>query len=150
MEQMANPGSPAIDVDEVMRALRQQVQERRAAADPPFAAAHKSFAGWSRTDGLVAALHRLADVGQAVPEMTRTSGLTRLVAAPVARGFLRLAQLVTRDQRAYNHAAADALAELNERLADEIGSLRAELESVRAELRSAQRAAAATSPKSSA
>jgi len=144
MEPMADPTSPAIDVDQVMRGIREKVALLRAGGGAGFAEARQRFAGWARMEELIAAARRLADVGQELPAMTRTKGLKRLVAAPLAWGVLRVAQIVTRDQRAYNHAAADGLAHLHERMTGELLSLRDELEAVRAELLEVQRRLAAT------
>jgi len=141
---MAEPTAAAINVDEVMRSIREEVKQRQTCEGEQFAAAHKGFNAWSRMEELVAGARRLADVGKQLPAMTQTRGLKRMVATPVAWAVLRLAQLVTRDQRAFNHAATDGLAHLHQQLADELDQVRAELQEVRTQLAEAQRRAEAT------
>jgi len=127
--------NPEIDVETLVRAIQAKAQERRM-GPPPDSAAPGDFAleqGLRRAIG--AAL-----VGADVPEMSRTRGLARLVARPVAKGFLRIAQLITRDQRTFNLASLDVLRALYDRSAEllsllaaaraEIATLRGQLEQV--------------------
>src|SRR6185312_9223807 len=78
---------------------------------------------------------RFWQVGVNVPPLFRTKGLQGLVAAPVAEIFLRLAQMITRDQRAYNETMVAALTTLlewdqarAEAFSREIGAARGSLE----------------------
>src|SRR5207253_181582 len=74
----------------------------------------------------------------AVPAMSRIRGLKRVVAAGVAKTFLRIAQLITRDQRTFNLTALDGLRLLYDRARDDaaqIVALRRDFDAVSREFR---------------
>ena len=76
------------------------------------------------------AARRSWTVGEKLPPMSRRQGLVRKVAEPAARAVLRVAQLITRDQREFNHAALGALEELKALVVAqqaELAALRAEV-----------------------
>jgi hypothetical protein len=130
---MSDPTDQKIDVDEIMRSIREKVRQRRESQP-----ADDSSAGWLRTEELIAIARRHADVGAQLPPMTRMGGLQRLLAAPLAKAILRLAQLVTRDQRAFNHATTDSLLDLHERMSNELAELRRQIAALRDERLAAQ------------
>ncbi|HMC34060.1 MAG TPA: hypothetical protein VKH65_06625, partial [Myxococcales bacterium] len=101
--------NPEIRVDEIMERIREKVRTRSqarapAATLPPVAL---DLGGWEPVDGMLARAQEVAQVGASVPPMTRMRGLKRVVAGGVARAFLRLAQVITRDQRSFNLATMD-------------------------------------------
>src|SRR5207244_9902701 len=131
--------NPEIVVDEIMERIREKVRTRSqarapAASLPPVAL---DLGGWEPVDGMLARAQEVAQVGASVPPMTRMRGLKRVVAGSVARTFLRLAQVITRDQRSFNLATIDILRTMDERARREAGhvaALRAELASLRSDL----------------
>ena len=136
---MLDVKNPEIRVDEIMERIREKVRTRSqarapAATLPPVAL---DLGGWEPVDGMLARAQEVAQVGAAVPAMTRMRGLKRVVAGSVARAFLRLAQVITRDQRSFNLATIDILRTMDERARREAGhvaALRAEVASVRSDL----------------
>ena len=136
---MLDVKNPEIRVDEIMERIREKVRTRSqarapAATLPPVAL---DLGGWEPVDGMLARAQEVAQVGASVPPMTRMRGLKRVVAGGVARAFLRLAQVITRDQRSFNLATMDVLRTMDERARREAGhvaALRAELASVRSDL----------------
>jgi hypothetical protein len=97
-----------INVDEIMRRIQEKVRLRReSGADArPAADAAES---WRTINQLLDQADEFAPVGINLPMMSHTRGLRRMLAIPVARIFLRLAQLITRDQRAFNEAVVASL-----------------------------------------
>ena len=138
---MLDVKNPEIRVDEIMQRIREKVRTRSqasapAATLPPVAL---DLGGWEPVDGMLARAQEVAQVGAAVPAMTRMRGLKRMVAGSVARAFLRLAQVITRDQRSFNLATIDVLRTMYERsrgVAAQVGALRSEVAALRAELAS--------------
>ena len=136
---MLDVKNPEIRVDEIMERIREKVRTRSqarapAATLPPVAL---DLGGWEPVDGMLARAQEVAQVGASVPPMTRMRGLKRVVAGSVARTFLRLAQVITRDQRSFNLATIDILRTMDERARREAGhvaALRAEVASVRSDL----------------
>jgi O-antigen chain-terminating methyltransferase len=94
--------------------------------------------GYEPVDEVLARAQEVAQVGASVPAMTRMRGLKRMVAGAVARAFLRTAELITRDQRAFNLATLDIFRTLYERLRAESSVLRGDIAALRAELASAR------------
>jgi SAM-dependent methyltransferase len=134
---MLDVNNPEIDVDALMQRIQEKVQDRRAALPPEDGAA--VFAGAaspasSAMEQLLSRAREVAAIGADLPAMGRTHGVARLVARPVAKAFLRIAQLITRDQRTFNLAALDALRVLQDganqaraQAASEMAALREEL-----------------------
>src|SRR5438067_8118625 len=85
--------------------------------------------GSTAIEEVFARAQHVADVGATVPEMSRVHGPMRVVAGGIAKAFLRVAQIITRDQRAFNHALLDLL----RTLADQLARLRSETASFRRE-----------------
>jgi len=139
--------NPEIRVDEIMQRIQEKVRSARAEriaspnAAPP---ASLEVAGWQPVDEVLARAQDVAQVGAELPAMTRMRGLKRLVAANVARAFLRLAQVITRDQRSFNLATLDLLRTMYEHLRgqaaqiaalqNDVATLRAQLDTTRGEL----------------
>jgi SAM-dependent methyltransferase len=70
--------------------------------------------GWlKQLDATLAHAEAHWPVGVAVPPMGRRKGLVRRVAVPAAKAVLRVAQLVTREQREFNHAILAAARSLH-------------------------------------
>ena len=118
-------GSPEIDVDEVMRRVEEKVKARPPAQKQraPLALDAGPPTDWSPVDHALERARQFSQVGAALPPMDRIHGLRRLVAVPLARGFLRIAQLFTRDQRSFNQAVIDTTRGLYERLKEDAGRL---------------------------
>ena len=135
---MLDVRNPQIRVDELIERIQDEVRARRKArtpADDSAAPISIENADWRPLDEAFARAQRHAAVGVAVPAMRRLAGLKRAVAARVAKGFLRVAQLVTRDQREFNLATLHILRALSERPREfslELAALRAELTAARA------------------
>ena len=103
---MPEVSKPEFDVDELMGRVKDTVRRRWPPGQPPGAPAARA-PDWAELDRALVQAQQTQNVGATLPPMSRTSGLTRLVAAPIARGFLRLAQLITRDQRGFNQALVE-------------------------------------------
>jgi len=115
---MLDVQNPEINVDEIMQRIQEKVR-RRGQAGPPQVGMGAPVPAESSLifNQLLAQARETAQVGVTVPPMSRTHGLKRRLATSVAKAFLRLAQLITRDQRTFNDTAVAALQALNERLA---------------------------------
>ncbi len=116
---MLDVQNPEIKVDEIMQRIQEKVRLRREQAAPPQVGTGASVPADSSLmlNQLLAQARDLAQVGVNLPPMSRTHGLKRSLATLVAKVFLRVAQLITRDQRAFNQAVVATLQALNERLA---------------------------------
>ena len=140
---MLDVKNPEIRVDEIMQRIQEKVRLRREArrATPTSAAPAPFDPSSQRSEEVLARAQELANVGAALPPMTRIHGLKRLVAQAVAKAFLRMAQLITRDQRAFNLTVVDALrtaSEQSHRTATQVDSIRADLAGARSDLSQAQ------------
>ncbi len=116
---MLDVQNPEIKVDEIMQRIQEKIRLRRDQDAPTQLGAGAQGAADSSLmfNQLLAQVRDTAQVGVSLPPMSRTHGLKRTVATLVAKVFLRLAQLITREQRAFNQAVAAALQALVERLA---------------------------------
>jgi hypothetical protein len=134
--------NPEIRVDEIMQRVQEKVRARRAphprdSADSSMSAVDHSLLGSTAVEELFAQAQQAADVGAAVPAMSRLRGPLRALAVSVAKTFLRVAQIITRDQRVFNHAALDLVRTLADHLRQtrsEVTALRRDSAAVRAEL----------------
>ena len=116
--------------------MRARLDARQPA--PTAAPVALDLGDWQPAEDVLARARQFAQVGAALPPMTRLSGLKRAIAGGVAKAFLRVAQLITRDQREFNLAVLEVLRSLYERsraTAAQIAALRAELAAARAEAR---------------
>src|SRR5258708_816566 len=118
---MLDVKNPEIDVDQVRQQVEEKVRLRRAvtSAPPtvaPPVAANSAQGEWSMTHELLARARETSQMGAALPPMSRVSGIKRVFALAVAKVFLRIAQLITRDQRAFNQAVLDVFHHLDGRL----------------------------------
>src|SRR4051812_13029300 len=129
-EIMLEANNPEIDVDALMQRIQERVQQRQAALPPedgaPVLPGRASVAS-SAMEQLLSRAREVASVGADLPAMTRTHGVTRFVARPIAKAFLRIAQLITRDQRTFNLAALDALRVLQDGTSQTRAQLLAEI-----------------------
>src|SRR3954464_3733790 len=131
-EPMLEIKNPEIDVDALVQSIQAKVQERR--PGPP---ADGAGPGSSAIEQSLKRARDVAAVGADLPAMTRTQGVARLLAVPVAKAFLRMAQLITRDQRTFNLASVDVLRALYDRTSDgsaQVAALRAEIGALREQL----------------
>jgi SAM-dependent methyltransferase len=155
-----DPNNPEIRVDEIMQRIQEKVRTRRQSSlrtsdDISIVAVDPGLPGSTAVEEVFARAHQVADAGAAVPPMTRLRGPMRVLAAGLAKIFLRTAQIITRDQRAFNHAALDLVRTLANELArarseaialrrdsaglrTELNAVRTELTAVRMELSQAQ------------
>src|SRR5258707_433041 len=108
--------NPEIKVDEVMQRIQEKVRLRQQEPAPRQLGSATPADSRLIFSQVLGELRDNAQVGTRVPPMTRTHGLKRSLAAPVAKTFLRLAQLIPRNQRAFNQAAIAAVQAVIERL----------------------------------
>lgn len=122
---MLDVQNPEIRVDEIMQRIQEKVRLRREQGAPAQAGTAQSFPPDSSImiNQLVAQARDFAQVGVSVPPMTRTRGLKRAIARVFAHVFLRIAQLITRDQRSFNNAMLAAFQAFMERVAQQQGEL---------------------------
>src|SRR5712692_621913 len=102
---MLDVKNPQIRVEDIMQRIQEKVRTRRGTPPPPAgwpAPVGLDLEGWQPVEETLARAQDLAQVGASVPAMTRMHGIRRALAGGVARVFLRVAQLITRDQRAFN------------------------------------------------
>jgi hypothetical protein len=137
---MLDVKNPEIDVEALMRRIQDKVQERRATLPPDDAGSLPAGGApaSSAMEQLLARAREVAAIGADLPAMNRTRGAARMVARPIAKAFLRIAQLITRDQRAFNFAILDAVRSLHDRSNEalsHLASVRSQITSLREELR---------------
>ena len=99
---MVEVDKPPIDVDQIMARIRERLRARREAG--------QTQQGRDATGPLEKAFSialKNAQVGVSLPLMYRQSGVKRTLATLVARLFLRLAQLITQNERIFNEANID-------------------------------------------
>src|SRR5437879_1267597 len=94
---MLDVKNPQIRVEEIMLRIQEKVRAKRPAASGVPAATVLS--GSDVIDDVLERAQQVAQVGAALPGMSRQHGLKRVVAGGIAKAFLRIAQLITRDQR---------------------------------------------------
>jgi hypothetical protein len=136
---MLDVRNPEIDVDDIMRRIQEKV--RIAAAypvDAPPPEASLPTQSLLSIGPHLARAREHAQVGVVVPPMTRTTGFKRAVATRVANLFLRVAQLITRDQREFNDAIVTTSQAFLDRLAQqsaEAADLAGRVERLEAQIR---------------
>jgi 2-polyprenyl-3-methyl-5-hydroxy-6-metoxy-1,4-benzoquinol methylase len=134
--------NPEIRVDEIMQRIQEKVRATRGASPPRQSTTiggSLEIPRWQALDDSLARAQDVAHVGAGLPAMSRVHGLKRTVATGVARAFLRIAQLITRDQRTFNLTVLDALRLLYDRARDDaaqVAALRRDLDAARAEIAS--------------
>ena len=127
------PGS----IDKIIGKIQEELARRKgtAASHAPPAAEESS----PRLEAFHQALSRaeqLWQVGANLPPMTETTGVKRMLAVPAASAFLRLSQLITRDQREFNQSVIGALQVLATTLSDRrSGDLSKDVSALAASLR---------------
>jgi SAM-dependent methyltransferase len=142
---MLDVKNPEIDVDALMQRIQEKVQERRVTV-PPDDAGPLPAGGApanSAMEQLLARARQVAAIGADLPAMKRTRGAARMIARPIAKAFLRISQLITRDQRAFNFAILDAVRSLHDRSGEvlsQLASARSQIASLREQLRVATEA----------
>jgi O-antigen chain-terminating methyltransferase len=128
---MLDVQNPDIKVDEIMRRIQEKVRLRRETTAPASGGPMPAISSVG-INQLLAQARDTAQVGISLPPMSRTHGLKRRIAAPIAKAFLRMAQLITRDQRAFNQTVVAALEAFNEQQATSSAHLAARVEQVAA------------------
>lgn len=124
-----------VDVDELLRRVRQEVEQRRLGARtrdggvPPIAD-EEVAAAWKAVHEAITAAEPSSAVGMRLPPMSQQQGLRRRVAVPVARLFLRAAQLVTRDQSAFNRLVLELVRMLADTVRDGLAASTGKIESL--------------------
>lgn len=109
-----------IKIDELMRDIREEVRQKRGQkmADNVVTQGIEPYSGLD--DGVIGealiTAHKVHAVGENLPPMTRQSGFRRILATSVARSFLRLAQIITRDQRQFNYSVLVVLRAMHDRI----------------------------------
>jgi SAM-dependent methyltransferase len=132
---MLDVTNPDIPLDEIMQRIHEKVRARRertspARNAPTITELNAGAPASPAVEELFVRAEGSAHVGAALPPMTRLHGVKRKAASAIGRIFLRVAQLITRDQRTFNVAALDLLREL----AGEAARLRTECFSLRREM----------------
>ena len=149
---MLDVRNPHLRVEEVMRRIQEEVRARRdprPASDCAPVPAPLEVEGWHPLDEMFARAEQHAHLGVEVPPMSRLTGLQRTFAVGVAKAFLRIAQLITRDQREFNLATLQILRSLYERSRDfegQLAAVRAKLSALEARVAEANGDAASDAP----
>ncbi|MDO8478771.1 MAG: hypothetical protein Q7W02_21745 [Candidatus Rokubacteria bacterium] len=107
-----------VTIDELMQGIREEVRLRRAqgakhASEANPAGQAPTPANGGVVDEVLTAAQEVHGVGLSLPSMTRQQGIKRGLAIVIARLFLRVAQIITRDQRVFNNASLAALRALH-------------------------------------
>lgn len=135
---------PLLQVDDGQidpAALRARVQDklrrqRAPAPSIPASPGRLAAGGFQDVDRALAQAAEHWEVGAEVPPMHKLRGLVRSVATPAAKAVLRVAQLVTRDQRDFNGAVLQALQQLRGLIAGQVDeakrALNSEIQAMRA------------------
>jgi 2-polyprenyl-3-methyl-5-hydroxy-6-metoxy-1,4-benzoquinol methylase len=137
---MATGEAPTFDFDAIMERIRAEARRRRALRfDAPTSPGADTLTvvkapDLEQVDASLQAAEHVADVGVRLPPMHRQRGLKRRLAAAVAKAFLRLGEIVNRDQRLVNHSLINALRSLGLALQDQTRKFDANLGMVEAKL----------------
>jgi SAM-dependent methyltransferase len=139
-ENMLDVKNPEIDVDALMQRIQEKIQQRRVTVpeDDAGALSGGGAPASAAMEQLLARARQAAAIGADLPAMNRTQGAARLVARPIAKAFLRIAQLITRDQRTFNFALLEAVRSLHDRSGEvlsHLASARSQIASLREQLR---------------
>jgi len=116
---------PNVDVDELMHKIRAEVDRRRKNDDqvdsyePSFAESmpideNHLKVKWSEVNQFLSAAREVSQMGTELPPMYKFKGWKRKIVRFIGRGFLRLAQTITRDQREFNQSLLSAFDSLQE------------------------------------
>lgn len=124
-----------LDVDELLQRVRQEVERRRLAGRmhggaPPAVVEEETAASWHALNEAIGAAESSTTVGMRLPPMTQMRGLRRRVAVPVGRLILRAAQLVTRDQSAFNRLILELVHMLTDTVRDTLTSVSEKVEAL--------------------
>jgi O-antigen chain-terminating methyltransferase len=126
---------PEPDVAELMRRVREDVERRRLESrmhdgHAPAPDDDGTAASWQAMREAIDAGGNAATVGMRLPPMTQMHGLRRRVAVPMARLILRIAQLVTRDQTAFNHLVLGLVRMLADTVHERLGDVGGKIEAL--------------------
>jgi 2-polyprenyl-3-methyl-5-hydroxy-6-metoxy-1,4-benzoquinol methylase len=125
---MLELGESEVSVDELMRRVRQEVERRRLEGRirgpfSPVLADDEIAASWQAINEAITAAEPSTVVGTQLPPMTQMRGWKRRLAVPAARVILRAAQLVTRDQSAFNKLILELVRLLSNSIHDRLSSV---------------------------
>jgi FkbM family methyltransferase len=109
-----------IKIDELMRDIREEVRQKRGQKMAVNVVTQGIEPYSALDDGVIEEALATADkvhaVGENLPPMTRQTGFRRILATSVGRIFLRLAQIITRDQRQFNYSLLVVLRGMRHRI----------------------------------
>lgn len=124
---------PEVDLDELMEKIRAEVLSRKAGTtgecsqpqETPISgssAKHPISMKWNQVENAISMAEQVSQVGAQLPGMHTFKGWTRRIALFAAKIYLRVSQVITRDQRAFNGsvlAAVNSLQEVTKYIYDE-------------------------------
>ncbi|NPV74723.1 MAG: hypothetical protein HPY89_13325, partial [Pelotomaculum sp.] len=116
---------PNVDLDELMERIRSEILRRKADTSVANTASPDSFsidrpvynpsAGkWSQVENALFMAKQVSQVGTRLPAMHTFRGWKRKIAQFVGKIYLRVSQVITRDQRAFNESILVAVYSLQE------------------------------------
>jgi FkbM family methyltransferase len=113
-------GTPETQIDELMRGIREELRQKRGQkvdlnVAPSVVEANTALDKSVIDEALIRA-DKVHAIGENLPPMTKQSGVRRLLAMITARSFLRIAQIITRDQRQFNYSLLVVLRAMHDRL----------------------------------
>ncbi|MBF5045583.1 methyltransferase domain-containing protein [Aggregicoccus sp. 17bor-14] len=115
---------PKIEVERLLERVREVVRRSEQAGERPVPLTPIERPSLTVVDHALKQAERVWAVGLELPPMHRVSGVARKVVTPAARMALRVAQLITRDQRSFNENVLGALRGLRDAVQQQGGSLR--------------------------
>jgi SAM-dependent methyltransferase len=120
-----------LDVDTLIRLVREEVERRRLEAGTGAGPSQpSSTVEWQPLQEALVAAESAAAVGERLPPMTQWQGARRRLAVPAARVVLRIAQLVTRDQTAFNRLVISLFRMLASTVSDGLAAITTRLDGV--------------------
>jgi len=122
---MLDVQNPHIDVDELMEKIRAEVARRRANASNYETENNNDFKvepqinnlfsdKWLQVENAISQAQQVSQVGVGLPGMHTFKGWKRKIAVLIGNAYLRISQLITRDQRAFNQSVVNAIRALEE------------------------------------
>lgn len=111
---MSDLGPPKVDVDVLMDRIHREMRGRRSRIPSSVPSGSTGEHDWTPLVGgslseAIAAAQMHAEVGAELPPMHRMQGWRRSLATAFGKMVLRISQVFTRDQRAFNAAIISSL-----------------------------------------
>lgn len=108
---------PEINVDELMERIRAEVKRRRAEVNTPLQDVYQNtqlsrgnnIDKWVQVESALDNAEQVSQVGMKLPGMYTFRGWKRKIATYVGKVVLRIAQIITRDQRTFNSSIINAI-----------------------------------------